>query len=293
MSENKQLRSICATIYDPEGLQLFKSLCSQYWVVGNEICPTSKRPHYQCYGQFGRRIRWNAIKKKLKNVHFEEAKGNPESNFKYCTKDGNWEQFGEMEYSGKRNDLVKVKEMIKDGKSMSDIIESEELTLSYQTLKTAELMRKYIAPKRNCKPTVIWVYGHTGTGKTLWSVNEMSEKLNDDYWISSGTLQWWDGYDGQKGVIIDDFRGNHCEFAKLLRYLDRYETRVPVKGAMVPLMASYIIVTSSQSPIDVYSSENVRENIGQLLRRIDQIFCYTQTGDKRDVTDDLKTLIVS
>ncbi|KAL0152209.1 hypothetical protein M9458_051932 [Cirrhinus mrigala] len=53
---------------------------------------------------------------------------------------------------------------------------------------------------------------------------------------------WWDGYDGQDNVIIDDFYG-WIAYDELLRVCDRYPCKVPVKGAFVEFVAKWEFVT--------------------------------------------------
>ena len=91
----------------------------------------------------------------------------------------------------------------------------------------------------------------------------------NDFWISGETLQWWQGYNGQTDVIIDDFRGDMCRMHTLLRYLDRYPVQVPIKGSSCWLRATRIIITSCFKPDNVYLKE--RERIEQLLRRITEV----------------------
>lgn len=44
----------------------------------------------------------------------------------------------------------------------------------------------------------VWIYGPPGTGKTRY----VHEKYDDIY--DKGQNKWWDGYTGQKVVLIDD-----------------------------------------------------------------------------------------
>lgn len=139
----------------------------------------------------------------------------------------------------------------------------EEAT-SYQSLRSMELLLKYAPPPAPKKKDVYWFYGPSGSGKTRHAV----EMGGDDYWISARDLKWWDGYYGQKVVIIDDFRGDFCTFHELLRILDRYPYRVQIKGSSLWLQADTIIITSCYSYEEVYDT---REDIDQLKRRIDHI----------------------
>lgn len=284
MADTK-LRDILATIWNEDELITFKKLCTQYWICGEEVCPTTGKLHWQSYGQFGKQIRLKTLQKKMPNTNLIIRRGSVEENRIYCSKDKKFEEFGEPKSQGQRSDIKIVKDMVKTGATMEQIFDELD-NPNYQSVKCAELLRKYICPKRNAKPEVIWIFGETGSGKTRWSVNEMG---GEDFWMSSGTLQWWDGYDMQKNVIIDDFRGSQCEFSKLLRYLDRYEVRVPIKGGMVPLMATKIIITSCHSPKGVYDNEKINENIGQLIRRCDKILGMLQNGDIVDQTELMKS----
>lgn len=82
-------------------------------------------------------------------------------------------------------------------------------------------------------------------------------------------LKWWEGYDAHENVIIDDFRKDSIQFSSLLRLLDRYAFRVETKGASRQLLAKNIIITCPESPEELF--EHTREDIKQLLRRIDEI----------------------
>jgi len=142
------------------------------------------------------------------------------------------------------------------------------------------VLRGLTTPDRSTKPTVYWLSGPTGTGKTraCFSFAQHSGLNYEDVWMSSGTLQWFDGYDGQQLAIFDDFRAKHVEFAFLLRLLDRYPIRVPFKGGFVNWNPKYIFITSPY-PIDrafEKRSEHIPEDIQQLKRRISKIFNLDQ-----------------
>jgi len=162
---------------------------------------------------------------------------------------------------GKRNDLAATRALVHATGSMRAV--AAEAT-SFQALRGAELLLKYDEPRRDWKPLVRWYWGATGTGKTRRAM----EEAGADRWVSGRSLQWWDGYDGHANVIIDDFRGDFCPFHTLLRYLDRYECRVEVKGGSRQLLARNIWITSCLPPEKAYPG--CSERVDQLLRRIDE-----------------------
>lgn len=135
---------------------------------------------------------------------------------------------------------------------------------------------------RGTAPKVLWIYGATGTGKSRLAV-EFSKKIaGDDYFIHApGNLKWWDGYEGQQVVIVDDFRRSHLReiggFSYLLRILDRYDCEVEVKGSTRCAEWECVIITCPRDPITEFTyrgSNNedvIEEDVGQLIRRLAHI----------------------
>ena len=54
---------------------------------------------------------------------------------------------------------------------------------------------------------VHWRWGKAGLGKTryVWEKHGLSV-------YTPTTYKWWEGYDGHKVVLIDEFRGDWCKF---------------------------------------------------------------------------------
>lgn len=234
---------------------------ASYVIWGTEICPKTEKVHHQGYVEFKSNQRFTAMKKRGEKIHWELRKGSQEDAIKYCEKDGKFEEIGNPAEikQGKRNDIEEVKNLVRNGKGMSDIV---EVANSYQSLKFAENMIKYKECKRNWETEVYWYYGKTGTGKTKLAFEEAGDKV----WVSGKNLKWWDGYDAHENVIFDDFRGDFCTFHELLRILDRYPYTIETKGGTRQLLAKKIWVTCPYRPEEVYNKNS--EEIGQLLRRI-------------------------
>lgn len=235
-----------------------RSQCT-YIIFGEEVGEQGTR-HLQGYIHFKRAVGLKKCRTIMPTAHWEAAKGSAEDNKKYCSKEGKAIEWGELPKQGKRSDIEMIREMIGNGASMADIC--QEAT-SYQSLRCGELMLKYKAMPKRVPPKVMWYWGKTGTGKTRTAF----EEAGDDVWISGQSLRWWDGYVGQKTVILDDLRDTSCHFDTLLRILDRYPFRVETKGSSVWLEAETIIVTSPYPPEKIYESR-CHEDIEQLKRRI-------------------------
>jgi hypothetical protein len=156
-----------------------------------------------------------------------------------------------------------------EGKTLSEMAKTEEGAVGLiKYSRGLQTLRSYQNKPRQTTqpPTVIWIYGKTGTGKTRAAVEE-TECHGISTWMSSGTLRWFDGYDGQEACILDDIRTSHCKFDFLLRLLDRYPFRVEFKGGSIEWSPRIILITAPWSPADMWNLKTV-EQLEQLERRI-------------------------
>jgi len=105
----------------PQALRFFdaqKTLV--YGIYGKEVCPTTKRDHLQCYIYYQNPRTWKEIKKYFPNAHIEIAKGTPEENKAYCSKEKSFEEFGELPHQGKRSDLDQMRSLVQTGASLAE-----------------------------------------------------------------------------------------------------------------------------------------------------------------------------
>lgn len=245
-----------------------------YLIVGTESCPETGKVHYQGYAEFSTPMTMKAVKKILgETTHLEVRRGKQKEAIDYCKKDGKWVEFGEMKNQGERTDIEKVRDMIKEGKPDYEII--EEAT-SWQSVNGIQKMRQMMIKPRakDCKPVVKWIYGKTGTGKSRGAKEEFEHDY-DDCDFSNGFLI---GYNGNKRVLFDDYRGG-IPLHTLLKMLDYGKCTVNVKNGSCNFGAEMITFTSAFHPRGVYKNV-VGENIDQLLRRIDILECTDVSAQK-------------
>ena len=57
------------------------------YIIGEEVCPNTMRPHLQGWLELCKRGRPTELKL-AKQIHWEKTRGSPQDNYKYCTKDG-------------------------------------------------------------------------------------------------------------------------------------------------------------------------------------------------------------
>lgn len=240
--------------------EFFEAGSIKYLVYGKEVGEAGT-PHLQGTINFHSPTRLSLLKRVLGRAHWEQCR-NPIASYAYCKKDDDFTEFGEIprHQKGKRTDLEKATEFL---------LESKDLVLFRQTFPVHWVkyprgfgsLLDFPGREPGLPPIVEWLHGPTGTGKT----RQVIEK-EPSLWISAEDLRWFDGYEGQPAVLFDDFRADFCKFHTLLRYLDRYPVRVPIKGGFVNFAPARIYITSCGPPRSMYNKSD--EDVQQLLRRI-------------------------
>lgn len=86
-------------------------------------------------------------------------------------------------------------------------------------------------------------WGKTGTGKsrTAW------EEAGWDAYPKIPSTKFWDGYNGQSNVVIDEFTGQ-VGIEHLLRWCDRYPVTIETKGSACVFATTNIWITSNVDP---------------------------------------------
>lgn len=244
----------------------------EYLVVGHEIAPETGTPHHQGYVRFANPRALAGVRKLLPRAHWEPVKGTEQQNYNYCSKEqvivielGEREvpeDASDQKQPGKRSDIALARSIISDGGGMIDVVHAVN---SYQAIKCAEVMLKYLEQPRNWKPEVIWLWGKTNVGKS-----HLAMQLCPNAWCSADHSKWFEGYDAHENVVLDELREDWCPFTTMLRLLDKWPYRIEFKGGSRQFLARKIVITSAQPPHVVYANRK-GEDLQQLGRRIDQI----------------------
>lgn len=88
-----------------------------YVIYGRETAPTTGTPHLQGYIVFSVRRRCDAIRALLAPAHVEIAHGSAVQNRDYCSKDGDFEEFGTIPDDvgqGRRTDIERYMQWLRD-----------------------------------------------------------------------------------------------------------------------------------------------------------------------------------
>ena len=226
--------------------------------------------HLQGYVQLKRNQGLKWLKDNLHmGAHWEPARGDVDSNERYCSKEegriaGPW-KCGVFKRQGQRTDIEEVCKAVEDGHTEREIMQNHKQVWFKYHRAIKEYRRVFTSP-RSFKSRVIVICGATGTGKSRWC----ADQFPNAYWKPNGV--WWDGYNGESTVIIDDFYG-WMSYSFMLRLLDRYPLLVECKGGTHQYVAQTIIITSNKMPNEWYGDKCAYD---ALERRIDVIMIKEQ-----------------
>lgn len=246
------------------------SLCSEiekckYGICCKEVGSKKGVPHLHGWLHYKNARTFTSIQKKFNRANIQIGKGTDQQVRKYLIKEGNFVECGDMEEQGKRTDLDVIKDIVKKGGTMNDIIDK---STNYQSMKCGELLLKYQEPPREIKKIeVIWFYGKSGAGK---SKKVFDTEVNI---FRPTTYKWWEGYDRHDVVLIDDWRPSWCSYVNLLKLTDIYPFRIQTKGGSRQAVYSKIYITSHLSP-EEYFSDLDKGDYEQLKRRITRLECF-------------------
>lgn len=259
----------------------------RFCLYGREIAPTTGTPHLQGYMQFDSMPTLKVLKRMFPRAHFEIARLDYETNAAYCKKDGDYVTLGTPKGKPRGapvSDGVKKTlsvEAIREYGSVRKMID-QRFSVTISDIKVAREVLAVTKVKR-VKPTVYWIYGPSGTGKTRLAYHIAEKTFGEDEVYRNIHTEWFDGYDGQKAIILDDYRW-HLKTPMLLALMDRYDLRVPIKGSFVNVQAEMIIVTTILPP---YCGWTVTESIKQLDRRVTKFIALTKMIPEWHFDDDL------
>lgn len=223
-------------------------------------------PHLQGRITFKRSYRLAGLKKLAPRFHWELTKCWQDS--LYVQKDGSEVVINvNNKQQGQRSDLEAAITAAREGGMKRAAAEHPVAVAKFHRGIEAVLRYAYDEP-RDFAPEVHVRWGEPGSGKTRFvydthPVVEIWDKPDGD---------WYDGYGGHEVVIFDDFYGG-VKYSHMLKLLDRYPMRVPIKNGFVQWRPRKIYFTSNVPPEEWYP--NVADKRA-LMRRITTV---TKVGD--------------
>lgn len=243
--------------------------CAVYFIIGKEVGDQGT-PHLQGYFSLKKRSRVTQCQDSVSHrAYYQSARGTGRDNRNYCSKEGNFVEFGVCPGGGgkrTRDELaIEFRGRLRAGRRGVDQFADENpgvFAWSGHTLLRNSLGYAGAVPRPEI--AVRWIFGAPGVGKSRFAHDEFP-----DAYIKDPRTKWWNGYLLEKEVIIDDFGPGGIDINHLLRWFDRYKCYVEVKGDMCPLLADKFIVTSNFHPEQVFKfGDEVNPQLPALLRRM-------------------------
>lgn len=240
-----------------------------YMIIGREGKDTDT-PHMQGYVNMREAHTMSALSKKyMPRAHIELAKGSAQQNKVYCSKEGDFAEYGTLpmdqkekgakgkEYWDEQLVAIKAKDESK--------IDSRLMISHFSSVQC--IAAKY-APMPPDAPDCcgLWYYGQAGAGKS----RAARERYPKAYLKQKN--KWWDGYQGEETVIVDDVDKYDVKMAYDLKvWGDRYSFRAEMKGSTSPIRPLRVIITSQYRITDIWQDAETQE---ALLRRFkEEKFC--------------------
>lgn len=252
--------------YTESEIKEIKELNYVYLIFGYET-GENDTPHLQGYIYFKSQVTFNSIKNKIPRAHIEIAKGNSLHNYEYCTKQGNFEEYGERPKTQQEKGTSE-KERWQKARKAAELGKFEEIDDDIFLRHYGNIKRIHAdnRPKVESLPntTGLWIHGPTGSGKTTYVL----ENYKSLYVKNSN--KWFTGYKDEEAVLLDDLDPDSAKH--LVRYIklwaDHHPFAAETKGGEILIRPKHFIITSNYSLEECFFGVN-QVDIDALLRRFE------------------------
>lgn len=243
-------------------------------------------PHLQGYTAWDNPRSLEKFKQSVSpRLHYEpHTRGTAQQNRNYCLgmvekkgfkENPTFEEVGEIPEQGTRTDWTSALNHLDNGSDIPSVVATQPQLLP--SIRALERYKQLSLRPLNRDVKVKVLIGDAGTGKSRWAYD------NHPDLYSKPDGQWYDGYTGQKTILLDDYYGE-IPYSQFLKVLDRYPLQLPVKGGFVYAQYDTVIITSNKHPETWY----VQGFTDALKRRI-EIIEFKHTHAPQEDEEDRRT----
>lgn len=270
-------------------LQFLCTLLAEHTVRYAIVCKEQHQdggPHFHAFVMLKTKLRVRDLSVfdwEGNHAHVEET-WTPREWVNYVKKGGDWVDCGVNPLNEERMNRKDRLDFFVNH-SLKECVESGQFSIFELTRQMVLLQQLRAAePKWPVyeKRLVYWLYGPTGSGKTRYAVELLEANMPGNWCVLGGDMKTFlNGYNGQRGVVFDDYRSGSMRFERLLQLTDGYRAFVNIKGGFCEWMADTIIITAPVKPEEMFVNRETNEpwdNLDQLLRRIDVLLEFPR-GD--------------
>jgi len=286
------LTKFCGTSFDDMDVfeKKIRKLDFKYFVIGDEICPTTKRPHRQYFVILNKKKRFSSLQKQLK-CHIEPTRGTDKQAADYCKKDGVFIQSGEEpvdsspKVSGPQQWQALLDLAVDHRFEEIRHLDPRMFVTHFHRWKAIQDHFPRQFPRVESR-TSIWIWcSKSGVGKSRWCDSRFPEAYR-----KSLTSKFFQGYLNQDTILIEDIDTSCASFGHDLKlWADIYPLLVEVKGSHVYLQHRRLIVTSNYRIGEIFSDTKL---IQALYRRFHVV--HAEGWEDNDLvvsTDDYRGLL--
>lgn len=231
-------------------------------VIGQEDHKDDEGKHLHAYVKYKNQVEWNARSNPRlwdvdgKHPHVEVTRSRKKT-IEYCTKEDK-----EPHVEGVDLESIKKKEksykacLDMDLEQLFDEFGPVQFQRAVQGINLYRLMKQDATEAEGCRG--VWIQGSPGAGKS----HLVETKYPEAY--RKPQNKWWDGYEGQEVVILEDLDGPYLNHY-LKVWADKWRASGEVKGGTVPLMHKMLVVTSNYSIREIVEMGSKREDSVDLV----------------------------
>jgi hypothetical protein len=261
--------------------QLQKLEDIQYYIFQLEQGEKENVKHHQMYLLFTKRKYFTWIKEQFPTAHIEQRRGSHIQAKEYCSKTDTrvslTNEWGDENEQGKRNDLSDILDMIYEGRSINDIINtypSQYLRYRNNIEHLYERHKSELTLKTFRQLQVTYVWGKTGVGKTS---TIMKHHGFDKVYRITDYKHPFDTYQGQDIIIFDEFH-SQIKIELMLNLLDGYPLKLPARYNDKTAQYKQVYIISNEPLDKQYPNvqKHYQDTFNALRRRIHNIFTMEQ-----------------
>lgn len=276
-----------------EIMEQFKGVT--YYCMSDEIGLETKTYHTHLFMYAPNGVRFSTIQKRIPNCHIDYCKGTAQQNKDYVFKEGKYAgtnkedtrvdgmqyEHGDIpvERQGRRNDIVDLYDMIANGMSDFQILDtSPDYMLNLNQIRQTRQVIKSEKFKNTFRQlTTTYIWGSTGSGKTRYVMEKYGY---ENVYRVTNYKHPFDDYRGQDIVLFDEFRSS-LPLADMLKYLDGYPVVLPCRFADTQACFTKVYFTTN-IPLDKQYINIQRDEIESykaFLRRIHKSINWDTQAD--------------
>jgi hypothetical protein len=269
--------------------------------AGIAVCVSSSGVYHAHIACYGNTTTLKAVSDILFQSHIEPQLGGKKDLTSYLLKEGKYAEKGEQvlctkgleiieDRQGNRNDLEDIAELLKQGYTPAEIMETNFSYRRYEKIIKSAFIDIRIKETPLIKETHNeWHVGSSGSGKTFYYFQLCEKYSSDKIYITTdfenGGFDFYIEQGAPPILFLDEFKGN-MKFSQLLTILDKYSrTQTHCRYANTYNLWTTCIITSIFPPEELYASMvandmQKRDKLEQLLRRLDKIvYHYVKDGE--------------